>query len=166
MADVVLPEGWNQRLSKSHHGKAYFVNKYTGATQWEIPTEPASAGEDEKVQCLHILKKHADSRRPSSWRCNPIIQSKQESIDQILTIRKKLEHILDRKGYDKMHEVFREIASVESDCGSAERGGDLGLFGRGQMQAAFERASFALGVQGMSGVVDSDSGIHLILRIK
>jgi NIMA-interacting peptidyl-prolyl cis-trans isomerase 1 len=166
MADVVLPEGWSQRLSKSHHGKAYFVNKFTGKTQWEIPTEPATEGEDEKVQCLHILKKHSGSRRPSSWRCNPITQSKQESIDQILAIRKKLEQILDRKGYDKMHEVFREIASVESDCGSAERGGDLGLFGRGQMQAAFERASFALGVQGMSGIVDSDSGIHLILRIK
>ena len=30
---------------------------------------------------------------------------------------------------------FAELASKESDCGSAKRGGDLGLFGRGQMQS-------------------------------
>ena len=31
--------------------------------------------------------------------------------------------------------TFAEIASKESDCNSARRGGDLGLFGRGQMQS-------------------------------
>ncbi len=30
---------------------------------------------------------------------------------------------------------FAELASKESDCGSAKRGGDLGPFGRGQMQS-------------------------------
>ena len=30
---------------------------------------------------------------------------------------------------------FAELASTESDCGSAKRGGDLGPFGRGQMQS-------------------------------
>eukprot|EP00606_Chrysophyceae_sp_TOSAG23-5_P000259 GSChrysophyteH2.ASY1.ANO1.710.1 assembled CDS len=134
MADVVLPEGWSQRISKSHHGRAYFVNAYTGATQWEVPKEAADPGEDMKVQVLHILKKHAGSRRPASWRCNPITQDKQESIDQILAIRAKLEQVLEKGGYGAMEKVFREIASVESDCGSAERGGDLGIFGRGQMQ--------------------------------
>jgi peptidyl-prolyl cis-trans isomerase NIMA-interacting 1 len=166
MGDVVLPEGWSQRLSKSHNGRAYFVNKFTGATQWEVPREPADPGTDMKVQCLHILKKHAGSRRPSSWRANPITQSKDESIEQILAIRGKLEELLDKGGYDMMERAFREIASVESDCGSAERGGDLGVFGRGQMQKAFEDASFQLAVQGLSGIVDSDSGIHIILRIK
>ena len=35
---------------------------------------------------------------------------------------------------------FAELASKESDCGSAKRGGDLGLFGRGQMQSELSRA--------------------------
>ena len=37
-----------------------------------------------------------------------------------------------------LFEKFREIASVRSDCGSFQAGGDLGQFGRGQMQAPFE----------------------------
>ena len=45
-----------------------------------------------------------------------------------------------------------------------QRGGDLGEFGRGQMQKPFEDATFALAVGEMSGVVDTDSGVHVILR--
>jgi peptidyl-prolyl cis-trans isomerase NIMA-interacting 1 len=162
-----LPQGWEERLSKSHAGRSYYVNKYTGETTWDLPTEPAMDNRSklEQVQCLHILKKHAGSRRPSSWRCTMIIQSKEESVQQITRIRAQLEQILSQQGYEAMLGKFKEIAAVESDCSSAERGGDLGKFGRGQMQRAFEEASFSLGVQGLSGIVDTDSGIHVILRI-
>lgn len=51
-----------------------------------------------------------------------------------------------------------------SDCSSAKRGGDLGLFGRGAMQKPFEDAAFALKVGGLSQPVDTDSGVHIILR--
>lgn len=51
-----------------------------------------------------------------------------------------------------------------SDCSSAKRGGDLGLFGRGAMQKPFEEAAFALKVGEMSQIVDTDSGVHIIIR--
>ena len=60
--------------------------------------------------------------------------------------------------------TFAEMAKEHSDCSSAQRGGDLGPFGRGQMQKPFEDASFALKVGQMSGIVDTDSGVHIILR--
>jgi len=39
------------------------------------------------------------------------------------------------------------------------------MFGRGQMQPEFEDAAFALETGTISGLVDSESGIHIILRI-
>lgn len=47
---------------------------------------------------------------------------------------------------------------------SGTRGGDLGPFGRGQMQKPFEDATFHLQVGELSTVVDTDSGVHIILR--
>ena len=44
-------------------------------------------------------------------------------------------------------------------------GGELGAFTSGDMVPAFSKAAFALKVGEMSDLVDSDSGLHLILRL-
>jgi len=63
-------------------------------------------------------------------------------------------------------ETFPVCAKERSDCSSYVRNGDLGHFGRGEMQRPFEDASFGLNVGEMSGIVDTDSGLHLIYRIE
>ena len=62
------------------------------------------------------------------------------------------------------HAKFADLASQESHCSSAKRGGDLGDFGPGQMQKPFEDATYALKVNELSQPVLTDSGVHLILR--
>ena len=62
--------------------------------------------------------------------------------------------------------TFEELASQYSDCSSAKRGGDLGPFGKGQMQKPFEDATFALKVGELSEPVSTDSGVHIIKRMK
>ena len=59
---------------------------------------------------------------------------------------------------------FGEIALAHSDCSSHAKNGDLGFFGPGQMQKAFEEGAYALQVGQISDIVSSDSGVHLILR--
>ncbi len=60
-------------------------------------------------------------------------------------------------------EDFAELAKAESqDPGSAKNGGDLGFFGLGVMDKAFEEATFALQKGEVSGVVRSAFGFHII----
>lgn len=57
-----------------------------------------------------------------------------------------------------------ELAISESDCSSARKMGDLGYFGKGDMQKEFEDAAFQLKPGEVSGVVETASGLHLIER--
>ena len=57
---------------------------------------------------------------------------------------------------------FGELARRFSDDGSAENGGDLGWFRRGDMVEAFEDAAFNLAVNEISQPVRSPFGYHVI----
>ena len=57
---------------------------------------------------------------------------------------------------------FEDAAKEYSTCPSKEDGGNLGLFGKGQMVPEFEDAAFALEVGSMSGPVKSQFGWHII----
>ena len=172
MSDV--PEGWEKRTSRST-GQVYYLNQFTKQSQWDKPTAPASPDSaPAQVRASHLLVKHRDSRRPSSWREENITRSKEEALDILVGYRRQIAN---------NEASFEELASKFSDCSSAKKGGDLGMFGRGQMQKPFEEATYGLQVNSssvgagwlisvplqvgqMSEAVDTDSGVHIILRTK
>ncbi len=60
-------------------------------------------------------------------------------------------------------EPFEELArTLSQDPGSAAQGGDLGFFGRGLMDPAFEAATYGLNIGEVSPVVKSEFGYHII----
>jgi len=59
-------------------------------------------------------------------------------------------------------EKFEDVAKECSTCPSSAKGGDLGFFGKGQMDPAFEKATFELEVGQTSGIVKTSFGYHII----
>ena len=131
-----------------------------------------------QVRASHLLVKHRGSRRPSSWKevslnfpfCPyefpnrghlphisqaNITRSKEEAIE---ILRKYAQEI------NGSTEKFAALATEHSDCSSHTNGGDLGWFGRGQMQKPFEDAAYGLQSGQISDIISSDSGVHLVLR--
>lgn len=102
----------------------------------------------DQISASHILLMYAGSERSRATR------SREEAQAQIADIAQQLE-----SGGD-----FAAMAREHSDCGSAQAGGDLGAFGRGQMVKGFEDAAFALSVGDTSNVVETPFGFHIIRR--
>ena len=95
----------------------------------------------EGIRASHILRS-TESR------------SKETALDEINNVKAELDIGAD----------FAELARGHSECPSGVRGGDLGLFERGNMVPEFEKAAFDLDVDSISDAVKTDFGYHLIHR--
>src|SRR5665647_301971 len=100
---------------------------------------------DEQRRASHIL---------ISFGVSATAQAKQEA-------RKKAEEMLAE--VRKNPKNFEALAKKYSqDPGSAEKGGDLGVFGRGAMVKPFEDAVFSMSPGAVSDLVESEFGYHII----
>ncbi|GJJ11881.1 hypothetical protein Clacol_006119 [Clathrus columnatus] len=159
---------WEVRMSSSRK-LPYFLNTETKISSWDPPEELteeeisnlpgaellSNSFASGQVRASHLLIKHRGSRRPSSWKEDRITRSQEEAE----TILRGFQNQINGDPIK-----FAELATIHSDCSSHTQGGDLGGFGKGQMQKAFEDAVYKLKVGEMSDIVSTDSGVHLILR--
>ena len=109
----------------------------------------------------HYMQTRAKYARTESVSVNQILlkmpaNPKQELID---ASRKQLEGLRERivKG-----EKFTELAKAHSQGPAAKQGGDLGVFGRGQMLPELEKAAFALKKGEVSKPIKTSFGMHLL----
>ena len=89
----------------------------------------------------------------------PVIgeSEKQEVKDKLKNLKERV-----KKGDD-----FATLAILYSeDPGSAKKGGELGMFKRGEMRAEFEAAAFKLKQGEVSDIVETEDGFHIIKLIE
>ena len=67
-----------------------------------------------------------------------------------------------RASIEKGEKTFEDAAKESSTCPSGAKGGDLGVFGRGQMVKEFEDAAFGAEIGQIVGPVKTQFGYHLI----
>jgi NIMA-interacting peptidyl-prolyl cis-trans isomerase 1 len=123
----------------------YYFHAQTKDSRWEPPagTDPerlkaymaanhsskgvapaASAASEGKIRCAHLLVKHRDSRRPASWREPKITRSVEEAKGLINGYHEQIK-AYEAGTQDANAKSLSELATTESDCSSARKGGDL-----------------------------------------
>nr|POE59189.1 peptidyl-prolyl cis-trans isomerase ssp-1 [Quercus suber] len=127
-----LPAGWEVRHSNSKN-LPYYFNTATKDSRWEPPhgtdgetlknymgqyhtgnvsNNGATQDLSGKIRCAHLLVKHRDSRRPSSWREANITRSKDDARAIVEGHQAKI-----RAGSASLG----DLATTESDCSSARK---------------------------------------------
>ncbi len=61
---------------------------------------------------------------------------------------------------------FTTLAVLYSEDGSATRGGEVGFKGKGELDSEYAKAAFSLKKDGISTIVESDFGYHIIQLIE
>jgi len=131
------------------------INKMMEA---EAATQPAPAD----AQVRDFYDKNPDKfKQDEACRASHILFKVEESADAATKkkVKDQAESVLKqaRAGAD-----FAQLAKKYSADGSAQEGGDLNFFTRGQMVPAFDQAAFALKPGEISDIVTTQFGYHII----
>jgi len=120
-------------------GLIQIVDLSSEETEKEIP---------EEVSARHVLISYTGSSASSGT-----ARTKEEALALAQEIAQKI----------KDGGSFEDLATEYSDdTGSGAKGGDLGAFGRGVMTEKFEETAFALDVNEVSDIVETEFGYHII----
>jgi parvulin-like peptidyl-prolyl isomerase len=104
----------------------------------------------DKARSRHILVRYAGAKNADK----AIKRKKAQAEARAQDLLTKLQNGAD----------FAALARAESDDSSKERGGDVGLQGRGLLAPAYDGALFAMEV-GELTLVETDFGFHVIERL-
>ncbi len=100
----------------------------------------------------------------TAYQVAEIVKKPPVSAAEKLAVKEKLLNLRTRilKG-----ENFATLAILYSeDPGSAKKGGELGMYGRGELYPEFETAAFGLKEGEISGIVETEAGYHIIQMIE
>jgi peptidyl-prolyl cis-trans isomerase C len=149
------PEGMDMDRLRSEIADAVLIEKLI-ETQLKDQLEVSEADLD-----AFIAENKASLQAPASSQASHILITLEgdATAEQKTAARERLAKIREQvvAGGD-----FAELAKTHSACPSAQKGGDLGSFSRGQMVKEFEEVAFTQEIGAISEIVETQFGFHLI----
>ena len=142
---------WYYVISNEVYKKIHLDRKDFVKTSEPIKPTSNNAPRPSEVRASHVLVSYKGSAKPTP----SITRTKEEAKARAEALRKQIVE----EGKD-----FAQVASENSDGPSAPQGGDLGKFTFEKMVKPFSEAAFALEIGGISPVVESGFGFHVIKR--
>ena len=144
---VLAPFEIKDGLTADDQGNIIDLNGVAVVQIVDVTTENKDVTEDIKVSARHILVSFVGGERSSATR------TKEEAMTRIKEVQTKIQ------GGQKMSDLSKDYSD---DQGSFDKGGDLGEFGTGVMTKVFEDAAFALSEGGISEIIETPFGYHII----
>ena len=121
--------------------------------------EPVTEAEIQAAYEARASEYRVDEQRRASHILIQVDPEAKEEVRQ--AAQRKAEELLAE--VSKAPGRFADLAKMHSeDPGSADKGGDLGIFGRGMMVKPFEDAVFSLKEGDTSAIVQTEFGFHII----
>ena len=142
--------------------------KAAGKTREEIVEEATGSAvlpSDEDCEKYYNENREAFKEPPQVRASHILVKVDTADETEKAKARAKIDSIRARiVGEINMEQAFADAARENSDCPSGKEGGDLGWFGPGQMVGEFDKASFEMKVDEISGVVETQFGFHIIRK--
>lgn len=151
---LTLPE-YREILARRFRRQGY-IEQYVQRIR---QNRPAPTITDDEVRAFFEANRAQFQNRPASVTFRQLVISPQASDTARARAMATAQEVLRlaREGED-----FEQLARRFSDDPSAQQGGDLGWFRRGDMVQAFENAVYSLRPGQISGIVESPFGFHII----
>ena len=103
--------------TESEQLKNYMAKHHSGAASTSRPADAVNGQTNGgKIRASHLLVKHRDSRRPSSWREAEITRTKEQAMNLLRGHQARIQ---------SGETTLGDLAVKESDCPSARTKGDL-----------------------------------------
>jgi peptidyl-prolyl cis-trans isomerase SurA len=129
-----------------------YLQRYIGVGAVEVT--------EDEMRAVFEAGRAGLQQRPATFGFKHIMMAAGPSDSAEAAARARIEELLERV---RGGEDFAELATLHSqDPGSAAAGGDLGWFRRGDMAEDFENTAFGLFEGGISDVVETEYGFHII----
>lgn len=146
------------------HTREFMRPAQTRVSYFVLPLEKVEAGTKVRAKAVERHYKRFLEEKfttPKEVRASHILRKLTEkpTAEQEAAARALLESILERLGNGA---DFAELAKKHSQDASKNRGGDLGFFKAEEIFSQISRAAFGLEKGGLSGVVRSPFGFHII----